>query len=290
VASYALTLFDNTLVPAYEGNGVFSSDIDLIKWIPGDQHLPRALERSSLTDGDRRPCRRVSLLVLAHVSNRRVAHQVGLASRDAAPKHGDRNEGDQMQEHDIERQLRWIIDRDLIRELSHRYALAIDSRDLDALVDLFVEDYEVADGRRGHAALREWFTTILSSYTTSIHLTGNHIISLDGDDPDRATGSVYCRCELEVGEQWIVSCLLYRDVYERVSSGWRFRKRDMLGWYATDALDPPTGPQKARWNPTTEAAIPTLPSVPGATFAVPDAWPTWTSFWNDIARRRAEHT
>jgi hypothetical protein len=193
-----------------------------------------------------------------------------------------------MQHHDIEQQLRWLIDRDLIRELSHRYALAIDSRDLDSLVELFVEDYEVADGRRGHPALRDWFTTILSSYATSIHLIGNHIISLDRGNPARATGTVYCRCELESGRQWIVSCLLYRDVYERRTSDWRFRKRDMLGWYATDALDPPTGPNKGRWNPTNEIAIPTLPSAAGEAFTVPDAWPTWTAFWNEVARRRAE--
>ncbi len=29
MASYALTLFDNTLIPAYEGNGVFSPDLEL---------------------------------------------------------------------------------------------------------------------------------------------------------------------------------------------------------------------------------------------------------------------
>jgi hypothetical protein len=192
-----------------------------------------------------------------------------------------------MQEQNIEQQLRWVIDRDQLRELSHRYALAIDSRDLDALVDLFVEDYEIPDGRRGRGALREWFTTILSSYATSIHFVGNHIISLDANDPDRASGSVYCRCELEVGQQWIVSCLLYRDVYERSTSDWRFRKRDMLGWYATDALDPPTGPNKGRWNPTTEIAVPKLPAEASEAFTLPDAWPTWTEFWNDIARRRA---
>jgi hypothetical protein len=193
-----------------------------------------------------------------------------------------------MPAHDVEPQLQWLVDRELIRELSHRYALAIDSRDLDGLVDLFVDDYEVADGRRGKAALRDWFRMILSSYTTSIHMMGNHIISFDPNDADRATGTVYCRCELEVGPQWIVSCLLYRDAYQRVGSGWRFRVRDMLGWYATDAREPPIGQNKARWTPTNDIDIPSLPTSPGEAFAVPDAWPSWTNFWNDIARRRAE--
>ena len=36
-----------------------------------------------------------------------------------------------MDEHSLERQVQSLVDRDVIRELSHRYALAIDSRDLD---------------------------------------------------------------------------------------------------------------------------------------------------------------
>ena len=192
-----------------------------------------------------------------------------------------------MRDDNLERQVRRLIDRDLIRELSHRYALAIDSWDVDGLVALFVPDYELADGRTGHAALRDWFMAILSSYTTSIHLVGNHVISFDEVDADHATGSVYCRCELEVGERWIVSCLQYRDVYERSSDDWRFRRRDMAGWYATDVLDRPIGPSKARWNPTEPIPIPPLRPDANEAVGLPGAWPTWTAFWDEVASRRA---
>jgi hypothetical protein len=192
-----------------------------------------------------------------------------------------------MDESSLERQVQSLVDRDVIRELSHRYALAIDSRDLDGLLDLFTDDYELPDGRRGRDALREWFRAILSSYTTSIHLVGNQVISLDPGDPNRARGEVYCRCELEADPQWIVSCLLYHDEYARVGDGWRFRRRDMLGWYATDALDRPTGPDKARWNPTAQIALPPLPNSPAEATGLPGAWPTWSAFWKQVADDRA---
>ena len=192
-----------------------------------------------------------------------------------------------MEQHGLERQLQRLVDRDLIRELSHRYALAIDSRDIDSLVELFAEDFELPDGRRGREAVREWFTAILSTYTTSIHLVGNQVICLDPDDPDRATGDVYCRCELEVDPQWIVSCCFYHDEYARVGDGWKIRRRDMLGWYATDALDRPTGPDKARWAPTAEVALPPLPARPEEATSLPAVWPTWNAFWEQVAHDRA---
>lgn len=195
--------------------------------------------------------------------------------------------GQPMEARTLEQQLQRLVDRDLIRELSHRYALAIDSRDVDGLLDLFADEFELPDGRRGREALREWFTAILSSYTTSIHLVGNQVIDLDPDDPDRASGNVYCRCELEADPQWIVSCLLYRDEYTRVGAGWKLRRREMLGWYAVDALDRPSGPDKARWNPTAEIALPPLPASPEEATGLPAAWPTWTAFWTQVAQDRA---
>src|SRR5690242_11298450 len=44
-----------------------------------------------------------------------------------------------------------------IRQLAHRYALAVNMRDLDALVDLFVDDVKVAGGRSGRPALKDTF-------------------------------------------------------------------------------------------------------------------------------------
>ena len=46
---------------------------------------------------------------------------------------------------------------DEIRQLAAKYAVALDMRDLDALVNLFVEDVGVPGKRSGRAALRAWY-------------------------------------------------------------------------------------------------------------------------------------
>ena len=47
-----------------------------------------------------------------------------------------------------------LIARDEIRQLAYRYALAVDSRDIDTLVDLFVPDVQVGRDASGREALR----------------------------------------------------------------------------------------------------------------------------------------
>src|ERR1700759_2981083 len=102
-----------------------------------------------------------------------------------------------------------------IRQLPYRYALAVDSRDMDALVALFVPDVRVGRDRHGRQALKERFTELLSRLKTSIHLVANHIIDFDG--PDEAHGIVYCRDQLERPErgEWEVGELQYWDTYCR---------------------------------------------------------------------------
>src|SRR5262245_26161660 len=82
-----------------------------------------------------------------------------------------------------------------IRQLPYRYALAVDSLDLESLVALFVPDVRVVRDASGRDALKAWFAEQLSGPRTSVHFVGNHVIDFDG--PDEAQGIVYCRDELE---------------------------------------------------------------------------------------------
>ena len=50
-----------------------------------------------------------------------------------------------------------LLAHEEIRQLAARYALAIDSRDLDSLVGLFVDDVRVGRDERGREALRASF-------------------------------------------------------------------------------------------------------------------------------------
>ncbi|MBL7498676.1 nuclear transport factor 2 family protein [Frankia sp. CNm7] len=157
---------------------------------------------------------------------------------------------------------------DQIRQLAFRYASGVDSRNLDDLVELFVDDVRVGRDRRGRAALRDWFAQTFSRFGDSIHLVGNHVIDLDG--PDTARGVVYCRDELEKGERWQVGMLQYWDVYVRRSGRWYFRERRVQRWYAVDAAETP-------WHGA---------GVPGddrglAIGQLPDVWPSWSRFWRE---------
>ena len=101
-----------------------------------------------------------------------------------------------------------------IRQLAARYALAIDSRNLDALVGLFVPDVRVGRDRVGRAALREDFDAQLRAIGRSVLNVGTHVIDLG--DADHATGWVYTHAEIEVDGRWIHQAILYEDTYARV--------------------------------------------------------------------------
>jgi len=139
----------------------------------------------------------------------------------------------------IEERLDRLESLAMIRQLPSRYALAIDSRDLDALVALFVPDVRVGREERGRDALRQWFEVALSGHAASVHFVGEHIVSFD--DADHARGVVYCRDELErlVGNEWHVGMLQYWDTYVRVDGEWCFERRRFHRWYIGDALTRP---------------------------------------------------
>jgi ketosteroid isomerase-like protein len=158
-----------------------------------------------------------------------------------------------------------------IRQLAYRYAEAVDSRDLPALVELFVDDVRVGRDRYGRDALAEWFDGVLRTFGVSIHFVGNHRITLE--DQTHASGVVYCRAEHEVGDAWVVMMIQYWDTYERRDGAWLFRRRREKVWYGTDHRHTPAGELKDRW-----------PGRAPAEAALPGAWPSWNQFW----RRPAE--
>ena len=126
----------------------------------------------------------------------------------------------------------------MIRQLAFRYALAIDSRDYDALVDLFVPDVRVGREQTGRDALKEWYQVALGGLAASAHIVADHIVSFL--DADHARGVVYCRDELHYGgDEWQVGLLQYWDSYTRVDGEWCFERRRFKRYYIADALTRP---------------------------------------------------
>jgi ketosteroid isomerase-like protein len=138
-----------------------------------------------------------------------------------------------------------VVAHDAIRQLVAHYAVALDARDLDRLVALFVDDVQVGRDGRGREALRAAFAASLEETTITVLNVGTHLV--DVRDADHATGIVYCRGELQVGERWIVQMIQYRDVYERRRDRWYFVRRRHLLWYGRDVGSSPVGLEAADW-------------------------------------------
>ena len=159
-----------------------------------------------------------------------------------------------------------LLARDEIRQLVYRYALAIDSRDIDTLVGLFVEDVRVGRDTFGHQALRENFEAQLREVGITILFVGNHLIDFQSDD--KATGVVYCKNETQIDDHWIHQAIQYRDDYERRDGQWLFVRRRHLLWYGSEVGENPLSLPAANW-PERQVGRGTLP----------ESWDTWQSFW-----------
>jgi uncharacterized protein (TIGR02246 family) len=141
---------------------------------------------------------------------------------------------------------------DAIRQLPAQYALALDMRDMDAMVSLFPDDVRVGKDAGGRLALRAYMDrTLRSPFTGTSHHIGGHVIEFD--DPDHAHGVVYSKNEHETGDEWVIMQMMYVDDYVRQQGRWFFARRLPLYWYATDLNKPPVGANKMRW-PGTEWA------------------------------------
>ena len=135
---------------------------------------------------------------------------------------------------------------DAIRQLPAKYALALDMRDMDAMVNLFEENVRVGKDASGRQVLRAYMDgTLRSPFTGTSHHIGGHIIEFD--DPDHAHGICYSKNEHETGDEWVIMQMMYADNYVRVDGRWYFARRLPLYWYATDLNKPPIGENKMRW-------------------------------------------
>jgi len=167
---------------------------------------------------------------------------------------------------DLEERVRRIEDTLAIQQLPVRYAMAVDERDLDAWVALFVPDVWVGRDTYGREALRESIAVMTQAFYRSIHQIVGHRIDLI--DAENAAGSVYCRAEHEVGDEWIVMAIRYDDTYRKVDGQWFFSRRKERHWYAADITARPQAVGFEGWS------MAGRPNLPGST--------AWRDFWAPI--------
>jgi hypothetical protein len=159
-----------------------------------------------------------------------------------------------------------------IQQLVHRYAVYVDARDLDRLVELFVPDVRVGREKSGREALRADFERQLRTTGVSFLMVGSHVV--DFADDDHASGVVYTRAESQEGgresARWIVQLIQYHDRYAKREGRWLFeRRRHLLVWGA-DLGQNPVGLPPADW-PRRQTGWGTVPA----------SLPSWRRFWGE---------
>jgi hypothetical protein len=125
----------------------------------------------------------------------------------------------------------------LLRELVDSYASAVDNRDTERFVSLFLDDGVLAVYEPDVPEAVVTFTgsdelgtvtKLLQNFGTTFHLMANHLCKINGD---MASGEVYCLANhLLEGDAGLINlCMVIRyfDTYTLTADGWRFAQRDV---------------------------------------------------------------
>ena len=128
--------------------------------------------------------------------------------------------------------LQEISDRIEIHDLLVRYSHAIDTRDFDALDQVFTPDafidYSSMGGAKGSLPeIKEFLRKAMAQFSGFQHMIANSAIELRGDT---ATGRTICHNPMVMtrpdGQTHVFYCgLWYVDKLVRTARGWRIRER-----------------------------------------------------------------
>jgi 3-phenylpropionate/cinnamic acid dioxygenase small subunit len=130
-----------------------------------------------------------------------------------------------------------LSDRFEIQDLIVDYAHAIDTKNWDALDDVFTADafidYSVMGGAKGSLPeIKEFLAAAMPMFPHTQHLVANMQVRLDGD---RAAGRIMCHnpqvMEIDGRRKIFFLGLWYVDKYRRTAAGWRIEERvEEKGW------------------------------------------------------------
>ena len=134
----------------------------------------------------------------------------------------------------LDSDVRWLRDREQIRELPQRYAYGIDTRDWALVRSVFHEDCHV----RGTAVqdaidpYLEALRPLVERYPATFHFMGNQYVEVDGDCGRVETYAVaYHMEDPGSGREDLVMAVRYVDVVRREASAWKISdRRVILQW------------------------------------------------------------
>jgi hypothetical protein len=136
---------------------------------------------------------------------------------------------------DLEARIRQLEDRAQISERVIQYAKAVDRRDWEMLADCLTDPVHADYSQNGMPAAdfaRDDLVGIVrdavSGFTATQHLSPNHVIEFDQDDPNRAICYSYMYAQHYVEGSERNEFILLRGSYDnhmvRAANGWRIER------------------------------------------------------------------
>jgi len=139
---------------------------------------------------------------------------------------------------DLGASVRELLDREQLRDLVARYALAVDDHDLATLSTMFHHDAVFdRDGRVAHgwAEIAETLGASMAGFRHMLHTPHAAVVQLTG--PDAASGASSGHAELVTRRGVVLAAYRYADEFARLEGRWVFTRRAVSFLYATSAVE-----------------------------------------------------
>jgi hypothetical protein len=153
--------------------------------------------------------------------------------------------------HDLQANVRWLRDLELIKQLPQRYAYGVDTMDFELVRSVFHPDC-VVSGTLEDGTLDPYLDGIeegLKQWSATMHFMGNQYVTIDGDQGRVETWAVAHHMEAEDSPlDDLIIGLRYQDDVVRVADGWKIIRRTMIkqwhrGPFPRPSLGPPIYPR-----------------------------------------------
>lgn len=131
----------------------------------------------------------------------------------------------------VEERLRFLEDKEAIREVLIDYGRALDRRDTQAYADLFAADGEWSGGvgqSKTPAGIKKMlddlFAKSTGGFSKAHHIMANMVIKLDGDMATAASRWIWMTSDAD-GSPTVMRAGYYDDSMIRENGSWKFQKR-----------------------------------------------------------------
>ena len=146
---------------------------------------------------------------------------------------------------DLAANVRWLRDRELIRELPQRYALGIDTDDWKEVAGVFHPECRV-EGTLQSAAIGEYLEALepgVKQYHATLHFMGNQYVRVEGERGHVETYAVAYHLEAENSPlPDLVMGVRYQDDVRRDGDTWKISHRHVVKQWHRGPLPRPTEP------------------------------------------------